>query len=138
MSDAAPGPRTRARRRRILLALGVALVVVAILLAALLRATVSYPGPFRDTTVDAAGTATLLADPVTLAPLAQPTPLPLHLQRRVHTVDTSGGTVVVEKDDALGIADLPPVRIEQRYTVDDTTLRNVPGPTAFAYTPGNA
>jgi hypothetical protein len=138
MSEAARGPRTR-RRRRVLLALGIALVVVAILLAVLLRATaVTYPGPFRDTTVDATGTATLLADPVTLAPLAQPTPLPLHLQRRVHTLDTLGGTVVVERDDAQSIAGLPPVRFVQRYTVDDTTLRNVPGPTAFAYTPADA
>ncbi len=137
-------PRLRApvrrRRARALFVLGVALIVVAAALAILLRATVvTYPDDaFRDTTVQATGTATLLVDPATLLPVAAPgRTLPLDLQRRVHTVGTAGGTVIVEEDDALSIAGLPPQRFVQRFTVDGNTARNLATPQAYAYTPDN-
>lgn len=135
MSEAA---RTRLRRRG-LLAVGIAVIAVAVLMAFVLRSTLmTYPGDgLRDTTVEATGTATLLVEPVTLAPAAQPAQgYPLKLQRRVHTLDTVDDTVVVERDDAQNIADLPPLQFVQRYTVDDTTLRNVATPSAaYAYSP---
>lgn len=137
-------PRLRApvrrRRARALFVLGVALIVVAAALAILLRATVvTYPDDaFRDTTVQATGTATLLVDPATLLPVAAPgRTLPLDLQRRVHTVGTAGGTVIVEEDDALSIAGLPPQRFVQRFTVDGNTARNLATAQAYAYTPDN-
>jgi hypothetical protein len=129
--------RTRLPRRG-LLAVGIVLVVVAVLLAFVLPTTLmTYPGDgFRDTTVEATGTATLLVEPVTLAPAAQPAQgYPFKLQRRVHTLDAVDHTVVVEQDDAQSIANLPPLQFVQRYTIDDTTLRNVASSSAYAYSP---
>ena len=141
MSNVAPRRFRSARRARMLLVTGVVLVVVALALPALLRATaVTYPGgDFRDTTVHATGTATPAVDPATLLPLAQPgRALPLDLQRRVRTLDTVGGIAVVQQDDLRSVAGLPPLRFTQRYTVDHSTLRNVASAQAYAYTPGTA
>lgn len=132
-------PRFRRQAARALFALGVVLIVVAIVLPTVLRTTAaSYPdSAFRDTTIHATGTATLLVDPATLLPAAQPgRALPLDLQRRVHTIDTVGDTVVVQEDDTQAIANLAPQRFVQRYTVNNTTLQNVATPQAYAYTPG--
>ena len=142
MSDATPRFRApgRSRGARALFVVGVVLILVALTLPALLRETaITYPdSAFRDTTVHAIGTATLLVDPATLLPLPPPgRPLPLDLQRRVHTVDTVGHTVVVQEDDTLSIGGLPPQRLSSRHTIDDTTLRNVASAQAYAYTPGN-
>jgi hypothetical protein len=142
MSDVTPRFRApgRSGRARALFVVGVVCILVALALPALLRATaVTYPSSaFRDTTVHATGTATLLVDPATLLPLPQPgRALPLDLQRRVHTVDTVGHTVGVQEDDTLSIGGLPPQRFSSRHTIDSTTLRNVASAQAYAYTPSN-
>ena len=98
MSDAPPRFRApgRSRGARALFVVGVVLILVA---SPCPPCCGQPPSPtrtsaFRDTTVHATGTATLLVDPATLLPLPPPgRPLPLDLQRRVHTVDTVGRTV---------------------------------------------
>jgi hypothetical protein len=56
----------------------------------------------------------------------------------VRTLDTVGGTAVVEADDALSIDNLPPQRFVHRYTIDEGSVRNVATSTpAFAFTPAN-
>lgn len=132
---------TRPRALRPVLVLGIVLIVIGLALPTVLRGTVvTYPGDaFQDTTVHATGTASLLIDPATLAPQAQPgRALPVDLQRRVHTLNTVDGTAIVEADDALGIDNLPPQHFVQRYTIDKTTARNVVSSSpAFAFTPPN-
>lgn len=134
-------PTTAHRRAATALAvLGIALIVLALVLPGILRRTViTYPDEAsQDRTVHATGTATLLVDPVKLAPQSPGQPLPLDLQRRVHTLDTVGDTAVVEADDALSIGNLAPQRFVQRYTIDRNTLRNVATASpAFTFAPGS-
>lgn len=148
----------RARRRagRIILAAGVVLAVAGIVLPFILGAAfVSYPGGPVDQTTLAVGRYTQLVNPATLAPQS-PRSRVLCLVSRLRTVETTGGTVILQQDgsESLGPSSPAPpapppptttpcplpsplAQFSQRYAIDQDSVRNVASPQAYAYTPGN-
>lgn len=128
-----------ARRRAgwIVLAVGAVFAVAGIVLPFILGAAfVSYPGGTFDQTTSATGSFTLLVDPATLA-LQPPRSQPLHLNRRLRTLESGGGTVIVQQDDSEQIGQLPALHFAQRYAIDQGSVRNVASLQAYAYAPGN-
>ena len=129
------GRRTPVARPRILIAVGLVLVVAAVLVWAVARELVlRFPAGF-DLTEQATGSLTLQAEPATWAPQPGPT-LPVDLRRRLHAVSASEGQVVVQEDDDVAVGQLPPLQLASRHVLDVGTAKGVSSPQAFAYASG--
>ena len=135
----------RRRAGWIVLAVGVVLAVAGIVLPFILGAAfVSYPGGPIDQTIHPAGTFTWQVNPATLEKQVQPTQ-ELCLDSRLRTVETTGNTVILQRDDSESVGPmgspphcpLPLLHFTQRYAIDQDSVRNVASQQAYAYAPGN-
>jgi hypothetical protein len=127
----------RTSRARALIALGLVLIVTAVVVWAVARSVVlRFPGTGFDLTEHDTGSVVLQASPATGAPQSGAT-LPLDLRRHRFGVGASNGHVVVQEDDTQTTGPLPPVLLNHQYVLDAGTAQNVADPRAFAYTPGN-
>jgi len=136
MTAGAAGRPAQRRAGRIILAVGVVFAVAGIVLPFILGAVfVSFPGGPVDLTTRAVGQYVPKVNPGTLVPQQQQSQ-PLRLIRRLRTVETSGGTVILQQDDTEQVGPLP-LHFTQRYAIDQDSVRNVASPQAYAYAPGN-
>ncbi|RPI08551.1 MAG: DUF3068 domain-containing protein, partial [Actinobacteria bacterium] len=122
-----------------------ALVVAAVLaVAALLWMLVAVPALVKyptDLDVDLryTGTFTVLVNPTTAAPLAEPMVVPLTVDRHLEAVgDESGASLVVIRETIRQQAgDLFDVTQTNQYVMDRSTVKNVADDRAFAFEPAN-
>ncbi len=132
-------PRTGHRFPRPALVVAGVLAVAALLwMLVAVPALVKYP---TDLNVDLQykGTFTVLVDPTTAAPLAEPMVLPLTVDRHIEAVgDESGASLVVVRETIRQQAgDLLDVTQTNQYVMDRSTLKNVADDRAFAFDPAN-
>ncbi len=132
-------PRTGHRFPRPALVVAGVLAVAALLwMLVAVPALVKYP---TDLNVDLQykGTFTVLVDPTTSAPLAEPMVLPLTVDRHIEAVgDESGASLVVVRETIRQRAgDLLDVTQTNQYVMDRSTLKNVADDRAFAFDPAN-
>jgi hypothetical protein len=124
-------------RSKVLIAVGAALAVLAGLWALIAPGQlVKYPNDV-DKTVAANGKFSLAVNPSTGTPLSKPEVLPLTIHRRVRVVSSSGSQAVVKEDDLEQIGTLPQQDVQQQYVLDRSSLKNVAGGEAYAFTPAN-
>jgi hypothetical protein len=101
-------------------------------------AVVKYP-----TDLDASpryeGTFSLLVDPLTAAPLAEPVVIPLTVERHIEAIgDESGSSRVVVRETIHQVAaDLLDVTQTNQYVMDRSSVENVTDDRAFAFDPAN-
>ena len=132
-------PRTGHRFPRPAFVVAGVLAVAALLwMLVAVPALVKYP---TDLNVDLQykGTFTVLVDPTTAAPLAEPMVLPLTVDRHIEAVgDESGASLVVVRETIRQKAgDLLDVTQTNQYVMDRSTLKNVADDRAFAFDPAN-
>ncbi len=132
-------PRTGHRfPRPALVTAGVFAVAALLWMLVAVPALVKYP---TDLNVDLQykGTFTVLVDPTTSAPLAEPMVLPLTVDRHIEAVgDESGASLVVVRETIRQRAgDLLDVTQTNQYVMDRSTLKNVADDRAFAFDPAN-
>lgn len=101
-------------------------------------ALVKYPTDL-DVTPRYEGSFTLMVDPVTAAPLDEPTEAPLTVERRIAVDgDESGASrAVVEETIDQRAGDLVELTQRNVYVMDRSTLENVEDGRAFAFEPEN-
>jgi hypothetical protein len=135
----------RRRAGWIVLAVGVVLAVAGIVLPFILGAAfVSYPGGPIDQTIHPTGIFTWQVNPATLEKQVQPSQ-GLCLDSRLRTVETTGNTVILQRDDSESVGPLrspphcrlPLLHFTQRYAIDQDSVRNVASQQAYAYAPGS-
>ena len=122
-----------------------ALVVAGVLaVAALLWMLVAVPALVKyptdlDVDLQYKGTFTVLVNPTTAAPLAEPMVVPLTVDRHLEAVgDESGASVVVIRETIRQQAgDLFDVTQTNQYVMDRSTVENVADDRAFAFEPAN-
>jgi len=137
-----PATRTSHRRHRFpptaLIVAGVLVVATLVWIWVAVPALVKYP---TDLNVDLQykGTFTVLVNPTTAAPLAEPMVLPLTVDRHIEAVgDESGAsTVVVRETIRQQAGDLLDVTQTNQYVMDRSTLENVADSRAYAFDPSN-
>jgi Porin PorA len=122
-------------RSKALIAVGATLAVLAGLWALIAPGQlVKYP-THVDKTVVASGKFSLAVNPSTGTPLSKPEVLPLTIHRRLRVVSSTGSQAVVKENDLEQIGTLPQQDVQQRYVLDRSSLQNVAGGEAYAYTP---
>ncbi len=101
-------------------------------------ALVKYPTDL-DVDLQYKGTFTVLVNPTTAAPLAEPMVLPLTVDRHIEAVgDESGSSLVVVRETIHQQAgDLLDVTQTNQYVMDRSTVENVADDRAFAFDPAN-
>ena len=122
-----------------------ALVITGVLaVAALLWVLVAVPALVKyptdvDVDVQYKGTFTVLVNPTTAAPLAEPMVLPLTVDRHIEAVgeESSGSLVVVRETIRQHAGDLLDVTQTNQYAMDRSTVENVADGRAFAFDPSN-
>ncbi len=133
----APHPRHRFPRSAFVVA-GVLAVAALLWMLVAVPALVKYP---TDLNVDLQykGTFTVLVNPTTAAPLAEPMVLPLTVDRHIEAVgDESGASLVVVRETIHQQAgDLLDVTQTNQYVMDRSTVENVADDRAFAFDPAN-
>ena len=127
------------RRSKIVGAVGIALVAVALLWwAAAVPRLVKYP-----TDIDASpqykGTFTVYVDPASAAPLATPLQVPLTIDRHIKANGSQSGADRVLVDETIDLHAGTLVNTTQHnvYVMDRSTLANVADPRAYAFDPAN-
>jgi len=137
LSKHTPHPRHRFPPTALVVA-GVFVVATFVWMLVAVPALVKYP---TDLNVDLQykGTFTVLVNPTTAAPLAEPMVLPLTVDRHIEAVgDESGAsTVVVRETIRQQAGDLLDVTQTNQYVMDRSTLKNVADDRAFAFDPAN-
>ena len=85
------------------------------------------------------GTFSLLVDPSTAAPLAEPVVMPLTVDRHIEAIgDESGSSRVVVRETIHQVAgDLLDVTQTNQYVMDRSSIENVADDRAFAFDPAN-
>jgi hypothetical protein len=85
------------------------------------------------------GTFSLLVDPFTAAPLAEPMVMPLTVDRHIEAIgDESGSSQVVVRETIHQVAgDLLDVTQTNQYVMDRSSIENVADDRAFAFDPAN-
>lgn len=125
------------RTSKILIAVGVLLVILAgVWRLVAPDILVKYPDNL-DKTAQATGTLTLYVDPATAAPQPKAQVLPLGIKRRLHVVESSSSTVVIQEDDIEKIGPLPEQNFKQRYVLNRRTMKDKADPRTYAYVEGN-
>ena len=124
--------------RLALVAAGVLAVAALLWMLFAVPALVKYPTDL-DVDLQYKGTFTVLVDPTTAAPLAQPVVLPLTVDRHIEAVgDESGASLVVVKETIRQQAGtLLDVTQTNQYVMDRSTVENVADSRAFAFDPAN-
>ena len=99
---------------------------------------VKYPTDL-DVSPQYEGTFTVLTDPATAAPLAEPMVLPLTVDRRIEAIgDESGSSRVVVRETIDQTAgDLLDITQTNQYVMDRSSLENVADDRAYAFDPAN-
>jgi hypothetical protein len=131
----------RARHRYPRTALWVAggLAVAALLWMVVgIPAVVKYPTDL-DVSLRYDGTFSVLVDPLTAAPLAEPVVMPLTVDRHIEAIgDESGSSRVVVRETIHQVAgDLLDVTQTNQYVMDRSSVENVADDRAFAFDPAN-
>jgi hypothetical protein len=123
--------------RRVVLAIGVALLAVAALWRPVAAPQlVKFPSSV-DETNRYRGTFTLHVDPATMQPLAQPMTVPLEIDRRVRTLPGGGAhTAVVEEAVTYRIAGTAQEE-RHHYVIDRRTMRHVDDARSWSFSPAN-
>lgn len=130
-------PRHRFPRPALLVA-GLFAVAALVWMLIGVPALVKYP-----TDLDASpryeGTFTVLVDPSTAAPLAEPMVLPLTVDRHIQAIGEESGSsrVVVRETITQRAGELLDVTQTNTYVMDRSTLKNVADDRAFAFDPAN-
>ena len=122
-----------------------ALVITGVLgVAALLWMLIAVPALVKyptdlDVDLQYKGTFTVLVNPTTAAPLAEPMVLPLTVDRHIEAVgEESGASLVVVRETIRQQAgDLLDVTQTNHYVMDRSTLENVADERAYAFDPAN-
>ncbi len=85
------------------------------------------------------GTFSLLVDPSTAAPLAEPVVMPLTVDRHIEAIDDESGSsrVVVRETIHQVAGDLLDVTQTNQYVMDRSSIENVADDRAFAFDPAN-
>jgi Porin PorA len=135
-----PSPRdARHRYPRPALWIGGGLAVAALVWMVIgVPALLKYPTDL-DVSPQYEGTFTLLVDPATAAPLAEPVVMPLTVNRHLEAIgDESGASRVVVRETIHQVAgDLLDVTQTNQYVMDRSSLENVADDRAFASDPAN-
>jgi hypothetical protein len=99
---------------------------------------VKYPTDL-DVSPQYEGTFSLLVDPLTAAPLAEPVVMPLTVDRRIEAIeDESGSSRVVVRETIHQVAgELLDVTQTNQYVMDRSSIENVADDRAFAFDPAN-
>lgn len=97
---------------------------------------VKYPTDL-DVTPRYEGTFSVLVDPATGAPLAQPMEMPLAVDRHVEVTDSSTSQAVVRETIGLKAGDLVDTTQTNQYVIDRSSVENVADDRAFAYDEDN-
>jgi Porin PorA len=99
---------------------------------------VKYPTDL-DVSPQYEGTFSLLVDPLTAAPLAEPVVMPLTVDRRIEAIeDESGSSRVVARETIHQVAgELLDVTQTNQYVMDRSSIENVADDRAFAFDPAN-
>jgi hypothetical protein len=99
---------------------------------------VKYPTDL-DVTLRYEGTFSVLVDPLTAAPLAEPMVMPLTVDRHIDAIgDESGSSRVVVRETIHQVAgDLLDVTQTNQYVMDRSSVENVADDRAFAFDPAN-
>src|SRR5262245_11651705 len=133
--------RGRARRRFPKTALWLAggLAVAALLWMVIgIPTVVKYPTDL-DVSPRYEGSFSLLVDPMTATPLAEPVTMPLTVDRHIQAIgDQSGSSTVVVRETIHQVAgDLLDVTQTNQYVMDRSSIENVADDRAYAFDPAN-
>lgn len=97
---------------------------------------VKYPTDL-DTTPRYEGTFSVLVDPATGAPLAQPMEMPLDVERHIEVTDSGASQVVVRETIELTAGELLDSTQVNQYVMDRSSVESVESDRAFAYQDAN-
>jgi hypothetical protein len=117
---------------------GVFAVATLLWMLVAVPALVKYPTDLS-TDLQYKGTFTVLVDPTTAAPLAEPMVLPLTVDRHLEAVggESSASLVVVRETIRQQAGALLDVTQTNQYVMDRSTVENVADARAFAFDPAN-
>jgi hypothetical protein len=125
------------RASTVLGATGVVLLVLAGLwLAFAPGRLVKYPTDVDQTAV-ATGSMQVYLAPGTAVPLTRPQTVPLTIRRRLKIASWTGSRATVQETSIERAGAAAPVRLLQRYVIDRRSMKDVPSPRSYAYTPAN-
>lgn len=130
-------PRHRFPRAALWIGAGLVATLVAWMVLGI-PSLVKYP---TDLEADQAfeGTLTVLVDPTTAAPLAEPLVLPLEVERRIEAIGAESGAheVVVVETIEERAGDLIDVTQVNQYVMDRSTVENLADERAYSFEPEN-
>ncbi|MGF7233919.1 MAG: porin PorA family protein [Frankia sp.] len=125
-------------RRRIpvvIAGLGVLLLLLALLWKVFAPGQLVKYKTDVDKTPHEVGSVTLYVDPATTAPVAKPTTFKLDVEARLHVVNHTSSTVVVDLDQTQKIGPLPTAHANLQYVFNRRSMKNKTDDRAWAYQP---
>lgn len=130
-------PRHRFPRPALLVA-GMLAVATLLWMLVGVPALVKYPTDL-DVDLEYEGTFTVLVDPITAAPLAEPLVMPLTVDRHIEAIGPESGasTVLIRETIRQRAGELLDVTQTNQYVMDRSTLENVADERAYAFDPAN-